>query len=175
MIFHFFLIHVGRSLLEGLQRGNWLSVHLFLLFWFRKLLARTCWLVKQSTTDSSAGNRTDKLPVMITCCHPQSGLKRLGSSVNLCRSSDNKLCVWRTHTDWMILTTAVVWTAACIIKAGSALSQHSVVWRLTRQVLVIFLFSFFSLSCFSWFCFQTFVYFSFLLFYVFVTPPLPLV
>lgn len=27
MIFHFFFTHVGRSLLEGLQRGNWLSAY----------------------------------------------------------------------------------------------------------------------------------------------------
>lgn len=27
MIFHFFFTHVGRSLLEGLQRGSWLSLH----------------------------------------------------------------------------------------------------------------------------------------------------
>ena len=43
---------------------------------------------KQSAADSSAGGRTDKLPVMITCRHLHSGVKRLGGSVNLCRSSD---------------------------------------------------------------------------------------
>lgn len=34
MIFNFLSTHVGRSLLEGLQRGNWLSGHLLSYFYF---------------------------------------------------------------------------------------------------------------------------------------------
>lgn len=49
MIFHFFFTHVGRSLLEGLQRSNWLSVHSHYFYLHVDL-------GKQSGADAGSGN-----------------------------------------------------------------------------------------------------------------------
>lgn len=57
MIFHFFFTHVGRSLLEGLQRGSWLSLD------FHYIYLHVDW-GKQSAAGAGAETGTSKCSML---------------------------------------------------------------------------------------------------------------